>query len=106
MHDDQPLETGAGEMRPDFRRCRRRRTTGEVEKIDLERISQSRGVHVPVVQVEAPSEAQHDITDLLAVPQHAYHLFGRRVFCRSCHQPISLNSPAVAYATHPRHDPT
>src|SRR5271166_3513163 len=38
MHDNQPLETGAGEPRPYLRRRCRRRTTGKVEEIDLEGI--------------------------------------------------------------------
>src|SRR5947208_2455870 len=76
--DDQPLETGAGELRPDLRR--RRRTACEIEEIDLERIGQRRGVHVPVMQVEAASEAQHDVADLLAVPQLTHHLVRGRIF--------------------------
>ena len=40
-----------------------------------------RGVHVPVVQVQAASETQHDIADLLPVPQLAHHLFGAWIFC-------------------------
>ena len=88
MHDDQPFETGAGEPRPDLRRRLRRRTAGEVKKIHLERIGQRRGVHVPVVQVQAASEPEHDVADLLAIPQLAHHLVGGRMFSGSRHRPF------------------
>ena len=106
MHDDEPLQTCAGEIRPDFRRGRRRRAAGEVEEIDLERIGQGCGVHVPVVQVEAAAEAQHDVADLLTVPELAYHLFSRRISLRNRHPSTSLDSHAAPTVNRARCDPT
>ena len=76
MHDDQPLEASAGEPRPYLRGRRRRRATGEVEEVHLEGISQCCRVHIPVMQVQATPETEHDIADVLPVPQLAHHLVG------------------------------
>src|SRR5271163_3089868 len=101
VHDDQPLETGAGEPRPDLWTRRRRRTAGEVEKIHDERIGQGCGAHVPVMQVEAAPETEHDVADLLPVPQLAHHLVGGWMFSGSRHRPVSFYSLSSANVPRP-----
>jgi hypothetical protein len=74
VHHRQAFQAGAGEAGPYLRRGDGGRPPGQVEEVHLERVCQGGRVHVPVVQVQAAAEAQHNVTDLLPVPQLAHHL--------------------------------
>ena len=76
MHDNQPLKAGAGKSCPNFRSGVCRRAAGQIEKIHLEGIGERCRVHVPVMQVQPTSETEHNVADLLPVPQLANDLVG------------------------------